>query len=238
MRPWIGIVGELVAAERREVRLSLRYVQAVERAGGHAFVVAYGAAPAEELLERADGLVFAGGDDFDTERLGLGPTHPAATPVPAEKQDFDVALARAALAAGVPALGICYGMQLLALTGGGRLLQHLPDDRPGARAHAGGVRHGVRLETGTKLRALLGVAELEVISRHHQAIAGVGPDWLVAARDDEDLIEAVEHSDAAFALGVQWHPELAPDAFQERLFGGLVAAAGRRARARLAGAGA
>lgn len=243
MRPWIAIVGELVSevvgGERSETRLSQRYVQAVERAGGAPFVVAYGELGGQaELLERADGLVFSGGDDFDTARLGLGPTHPAAKPVPGLKQDFDLALARRALAAGLPTLGICYGMQLLALGTGGRLFQHLPDDRPGHASHSGGVRHAVRLAPASKLRALTGVARLEVISRHHQAVATVGPDWRVSGTDDEDLIEAIERVDHPFALGVQWHPELADDPPQARIFAGLVEAGRRRAEARLSGAGA
>jgi putative glutamine amidotransferase len=233
MRPWIGIVGELVEVERCDVRLSQRYVDAVERAGGLPFVVPYHSdGLQDELLERADGLVFSGGDDFDTARMGLGPTHPAAKPVPARKQDLDLALARRALAAGVPTLGICYGMQLLALAEGGTLHQHLPDDRPGAQPHAGGVRHAVRVLAHTRLRALTGLATLEVVSRHHQAVASAGARWLVSGLDAEDLIEAIEHREHAFALGVQWHPELSTDPAQARLFAGLVEAAREHALTR------
>jgi len=204
------------------------------------FVVAYSAAADsaalhEELLERADGFLFSGGDDFDTARLGLGPTHAAAKPVSARKQDFDVALARRALAGGVPTLGICYGMQLLALAEGGTLHQHLSDDRPGAQAHAGGVRHPVRVRAATKLRLITGAAVLHVVSRHHQAIERVGPAWIVSATDAEDLIEAIERADHPFALGVQWHPELATDPAQARLFVALVEAARVHALARTSG---
>src|SRR5262245_47799921 len=234
MRPWIAIVGELFEGERVETRLSQRYADAVERAGGVPFVVSYHSEGLlDELVERADGLVCSGGDDFDTARLELGPTHPAAKPVPGRKQDFDFALARRALAAGLPTLGICYGMQLLALSEGGTLLQHLPDDRPGARSHAGGVRHEVRVLAHTRLRALAGVPTLEVVSRHHQAVAAVGPRWLVSGVDSEDLIEAIERRDHPFALGVQWHPELSTDPAQARLFAGLVEAARSSGSARL-----
>jgi putative glutamine amidotransferase len=235
MRPWIAIVGELCEGERSEVRLSLRYAAAVERAGGQPFVVPYTSAAAlEELVERADGLLFSGGDDFDTARLGLGPTHPAAKVVPSAKQDLDLALARRALARGLPVLGICYGMQLLALAGGGTLHQHLPEDRPGCQAHAGGAVHAVRALPGTKLRAVLGVSTLDVVSRHHQAVASLGPEWRVAGLDAEDLIEAAEHAAHPFALGVQWHPELSIEPAHARLFAELVAAARRRADTRAA----
>src|SRR6185295_17458336 len=125
-------------------------------------------------------------------RLGLGPTHPAAQRTPAAKQDFDVLLARAALERRMPVLGVCYGMQLLALVEGGTLLQHLPDDRPGRREHRGGALHGVALAPASKLARWLGVEHLDVVSRHHQAVASAPAGWNIAARDDEGLIEAIE----------------------------------------------
>ncbi len=232
-RPLIGIVGEIVE-DPRAVRLPLRYAEAVERAGGVPFAVLQlpGDAYRESLLQAADGFLFAGGDDFDTESLGLGPTHREAKPVPREKQEFDLELARGALATGVPVLGICYGMQCLGLAEGARIHQHIPADRPGSRPHSGGVIHAVEIEPGTKLAALVGVGTLDVVSRHHQALASMGPRWTVAGRDDEGLIEACERADHPFALGVQWHPELSPgSAAQEALFRGLVEAASTRRRA-------
>jgi putative glutamine amidotransferase len=227
-RPLIAIDGELLTERAPSVTLPTRYAEAVHRAGGFPLVLPPigGEAFVDELVARVDGLLLAGGDDFETEPLGLGPTHPAAKPVPAEKQAFDLLLARTALAHGIPTLGVCYGMQLLALGEGGDLFQHLPDDLPDAQEHAGGVRHAVRLEPGSKLARLLGVAEVDVISRHHQALARTGPAWTVCGVDAEGLIEAVERSDHPFALGVQWHPELGlDDPLQTRLFEGLVRAA-------------
>src|SRR5262245_45225104 len=149
MRPCIAIIGELFEGERIETRLSQRYIDAIERAGGAASLVTYPSSSTsvshDEVLERADGLIFSGGDDFDTAHLGLGPTHRLAKPVPTRKQDFDLALARRALALRVPTFGICYGMQLLALSEGGTLYQHLPDDRPDGQVHTGGVHHAVRV---------------------------------------------------------------------------------------------
>jgi gamma-glutamyl-gamma-aminobutyrate hydrolase PuuD len=238
--PLIGIVAGL-AGEPPAARVSCRYVDALLRAGGVPLVVAPVGGPRDmgRVLAHLDGLLFPGGDDFDTARLGLGPTHPRATPVPAAQQDFDFALARLALERELPCLGICYGMQLLALAEGGRLYQHLADDRPGAREHAGGVVHAVQIEPGSKLGRILGVERLDAVSRHHQAVAAPGPGWSVAARDEEGLIEALERDGGSFALGVQWHPELAPEgSHHDRLFRALVGAAGvHAARRAFAGAG-
>ncbi len=238
MRPWIAIVGELADETKPELVLPLRYADAVERAGGAPFAVPFPreAESLARIVERADGLLFSGADDFDTQRLGLGPLHPRAKPVPARKQDFDLALARRALEEGLPTLGICYGMQLLALVEGGKLLQHLPDDRPGCQEHAGGVRHAVRVLSGTKLRAIVGVASLEVVSRHHQGVARAGVGWVVSGTDEQGLIEAIEREGQPFALGVQWHPELSlqdhSGAPHARIFAALVEAACERARSR------
>ena len=209
-RPVIAIDGELTSDSARAALLPTRYADVVFAAGGLPLVLAAISSPEyiQTLLDSVDGVLFAGGDDFDTETLGLGPTHSAAKPVPAEKQAFDVALARACIARRVPTLGICYGMQLLALSEGGTLHQHLPEDRPGGRDHKGGVQHVVRVNPDSKLGAICRVPEFSVISRHHQALSDAGPAWLVSGVDDEDLIESIEREDHPFAVGVQWHPEL------------------------------
>jgi putative glutamine amidotransferase len=227
-QPLVAITCALEPGETPRSSLPLRYAEAVLRAGGLPLqlVPTGGPADVERLLERVDALLLSGGDDFDTARLGLGPTHPAARPVPSQKQDMDFELARCALERGLPVLGICYGMQLLALSEGGRLLQHLPDDRPNAQQHSGSVQHGVHLRAGSKLAQAFGVSELSVLSSHHQAIGAIGPRWSASALDAEGLIEGIEREDHPFALGVQWHPECAPTGDpNERIFRALVSAA-------------
>ncbi|HED63941.1 MAG TPA: gamma-glutamyl-gamma-aminobutyrate hydrolase family protein [Planctomycetes bacterium] len=239
-RPLIAIDGELCTDGKSELRLRQSYARAVWKAGG--MPVALPPLPGSEfaaaVLEFADGVLFSGGDDFNTEALGAGPVHPAAKPVPAEKQAFDVDLARTLLDANLPVLGICYGMQLLALATGGTLHQHLPENLPGAREHRGGTLHPVTALPGSKLATAVGVDPFMVVSRHHQAVAALSADaerdgWVVSARDDQGLIEGIERSTPdSFVVGVQWHPELHDEGgdreHNEALFHAFVAAARER----------
>ena len=234
-RPLIGINGVLIVGDSPQLKLATRYANAILKAGGIPVALAPIGGPGdiERLLERIDGLLLSGGDDFDTGRLGLGPVHPAADLVPTEKQDWDFELARRAIALDVPVLGICYGMQLLGLLEGAHIHQHLPDDRPGSREHRGGVEHAVAIEPASKLARIVGERELTVVSRHHQALSRVAPPWSVNALDDEGLIEGIERAQHSFAIGVQWHPELASEgSAHDRLFRALVGAAAIRATRR------
>lgn len=227
--PVIGINGLLVPDEVPYLKVPKRYADAILRAGGLPFTLPAVGGPLDidPLLDRVDGLLLIGGDDFEMERLGLGPTHPAADKTPGEKQDWDFELAKRALARGLPTLGVCYGMQVLGLAEGGTLLQHLPEDRPEGQNHSGNVLHEVALESGTKLHSAFDLDRVEVVSQHHQALGDVGPLWRVTARDEEGLIEGIERRDHPYALGVQWHPEKAYEGSpHDRLFRSFVSASG------------
>jgi putative glutamine amidotransferase len=185
------------------------YVRAVDAAGGRAVVLPM-QADVDALVEGIDGLLLPGGDDFLPAEPYPEPVE--FDPVCEPQVEFDRALLKAALRRGRPILGICYGMQLLALEHGGRLHHHLPLDLPGSAPHnlpeADG-RHTIDIEPDTRLAEIFGTkgGTLRVNSLHHQGVAEPGRDMRVSARSPDGVIEAIEHVRAPFLIGLQWHPE-------------------------------
>ena len=220
MRPIIGItpdIGETAGRPGRppmpRYELKQAYADAVLAAGGLPVVLPYSedeTAPAEAVA-LCDGLVITGGAfDIPPELYGakagdrLGPMKRGRTA-------YEQRVLRAALEAGKPVLGVCGGMQLLAVELGGSLYQDLRDEVAGAFDHEQKLDprepgHPVKVMEGTVLEGILGVRELPVNSTHHQAVRDPGR-ARVSAVSPDSIIEAIELPDR-FALGVQWHPEL------------------------------
>ena len=170
--------------------------------------------------------VLTGGDDPAMERYGVT-THPAATIEDPVRQAFDECLLarRAALVPDLPLLAICLGMQFLALSRGGTLNQHLPDDTPTHADHRDNRVHPIVPEAAVGDTVLRGGM---VTSWHHQAVRDPG-DLRVLARAHDGVIEAIDDPGQAFCLGVQWHPERTEDhGLGDGLFAGLVQAAAAR----------
>jgi putative glutamine amidotransferase len=206
--------------------LSTAYAESVNRSGGRAVLIPTDD-PGTDLLEHLDGLILAGGSDVDPARYGQRP-HPESVWRP-ERDVAEFLYLAAALERDMPILGICRGLQLLAIAYGGHLHQHLPD-LLGHHAHriatnTGQIlgEHPVRLEPGTRLHKILG-DEVIVNSLHHQGVADPGRLTPAGWCPDDDLLEAAEDPAHTFVLGVQWHPERMSD---PRLFDALVEASTR-----------
>jgi putative glutamine amidotransferase len=237
-RPAIGIT--IGYDDRREGLHALRqdYVRSVEKAGGLPLILAPGdPRDAAELLGRLDGLVLSGGADVDPALYGEDP-HPGLGRVIRERDDFELALCREALARDRPLLAICRGHQVLNVATGGTLIQDIPSQlgRGGVHDHRGErweIAHEVNTLPGTRLREILGAERVSVNSFHHQAVARLGRGLRVSALSTpDDLIEGIEAPDASFVVGVQWHPESfwnRPESFHA-LFAALVEAAVRSPR--------
>lgn len=197
----------------------------VLRDAGAIPVLIPGDATAEDvaaILPRLDGVLMTGGDDADLRAFGGPAPLPECKPAPLEQQQMNLSLVRGAIAAGMPVLAICYGMQMLGLAYDAPLIQHLNNSTD----HTDGIRHTVTATPGSRLATMLGTEAFEVPSYHHQALESAGNTLQATAWSLDGILEGVELEGDAFTIGVQWHPEKAPESeASKRLFSGFVAAA-------------
>jgi putative glutamine amidotransferase len=224
---------ELVAQgepPRTELALGERYLDAVRAAGGMPVILAPVVPEAVDfLLGRLDAVVLSGGPDLHPSAYGALP-HPQLGPTEPALDGFELELARAAVARGVPVLGICRGMQVLNVALGGSLHQHLPDLDGGLNHRqeraSGEPTHRVTLARDSRLTKVIGRRYVEVNSFHHQGLHALGKGLAIAGRAPDGHIEAVEVRGRRFTFGVQWHAECLVDRPEHlALFRGLVRAA-------------
>lgn len=254
-RPACGGVGPEAA---RGLCLDAGYARAIEAAGGiPAVLPPQDPAGAGDALARLDGLLLSGGPDLDPLHFGEEPL-PETGRIDPGRDVWELALAHAALRADVPVLGICRGGQVINVAAGGGLYQDIARQVKGGLKHVQDAprwypTHSVTVQPGSRLAALLaapagefpagaarggppgGVSaplRIRVNSFHHQAVWEVAPGFIACARAPDGVVEGIERPGAAFALGVQWHPEAMweRDACSFALFRGLVAASRGRLR--------
>jgi putative glutamine amidotransferase len=224
------------------------YLDALRRAGARTAIVSPGEeGDPEELLEPFDGLLLVGGGDVGPARYGAEPDTEHNYGVEPDRDDFEIALLRAADRLHLPTFCICRGMQVMNVAYGGSLHQHLPG-MPGLLPHGVPIEntdalHVVVPEPGTLLSATTKSGPLACSSHHHQGVDRVGEGLVVAGSSPDGLVEAIELPGAdgndvehtTWMVGVQWHPEetAASDPEQQALFDAFVNLArwrGQRAR--------
>ncbi|HIW71618.1 MAG TPA: gamma-glutamyl-gamma-aminobutyrate hydrolase family protein [Candidatus Levilactobacillus faecigallinarum] len=217
MSKFIGITADVWMGATRVINLQYAdfvprpLVDAVQRTGAIPISLPHlPVAEIDSLLDRLDGLILTGGPDVDPAFMGEDPL-PALGITNRDRDQFEIALARQAVARHLPVLGICRGIHVLNVALGGTLYQDLPSQYPVKhllkhRQAAPGDQptHFVTVAPSS-LQDVVG-AHPFVNSRHHQAIKLPGKGLTVTARSNDGVVEAIENSDAS-VQGVQWHPE-------------------------------
>jgi putative glutamine amidotransferase len=239
MRPLIAVTGVPIVAggvlgwRQGAVASSAAYLEAVQRAAADAVIVPpvpLDEAEARERLRRFDGLLLTGGGDVDPAIYGQE-TRPEVAHVSPARDEFEIPVVRAAIAAGLPALCICRGVQVLNVALGGTLHQHICD-REELVAHrnedgSDGVLHEIVAQPGSRVMKAMGAERARTFSHHHQALDAVGAGLVPVGWAEDGLLEAVELDDG-WVLGIQWHAEAtaAFDPTQQAIFDALVREAG------------
>jgi len=204
--------------------LPTQYAAAVEATGGVPLLLppVAQAGAADAVVARLDGLVVSGGADVDPGRYAEA-AHPRTAAWRPDRDAWETALLDAADAVGLPVLGVCRGMQVMAVHAGGVLDQHVPDLVDHERHSPGGDEFGaidVSTTPGTRLAGLVG-DRLSVNCHHHQSVRS-HPGFAAVAHAADGTLEGMEAPGDRFCVGVQWHPETAADV---GLLAGLVRAA-------------
>lgn len=231
MKPLIGLVGrrkkghmiagmpEILADVDIDMYLT-DYGRGVQEAGGLPVLLPVDSDPSE-YVDRLDGLVLTGGTDIAPERYGRGVEAELFEPE-AVRDDLELALMSLAVERELPVLGICRGLQITNVHGGGTLNQDVP---PHARFEVPPETavHPVEFAEGSVLAGVYG-ASREVNSLHHQSVDEVAPDYVVTARSHDGTVEGLEHRSLPI-VSVQWHPEMMVGRATDPIFGWLVEAA-------------
>ncbi|MEA3215534.1 MAG: putative glutamine amidotransferase [Acidimicrobiia bacterium] len=236
MRPLVAVTGRPTAAGRPwrlpGVGSQVNYLEALERAGALGAVLQPVAVDEDDMAERLsrfDGLLLIGGADVDPELYGQE-RHPSVYGENPEVDHFEMVACQVALAAGVPVLAICRGMQVLNVALGGTLHQHITDWPEGCDHGEPGVSGGrarVDVQPSSLLAAVMGTTEANTSCFHHQALDALGQGLVASAWTADGIVEAVELEDRGpWLLAVQWHPETvaASEPEHQAIFNGFVAA--------------
>lgn len=219
MRPVIAILGNLLQGDGGEFsgrdNTTRAYTLALHAAGAAPCIVPCleDEEAVESLLARADGVLISGGADLSPDNYGEAP-RPQLGGVEPLRDALDATAVRYLLEhPDLPVLGICRGIQSLAVFGGGTLIQDIPSQVPDALQHSQKApgwhgMHEIEIEPGSLLEQVTGRTRALVNTFHHQAVSTLPGGFVVSARTADGVVEAIEREGCRFCLGVQFHPEL------------------------------
>ena len=229
----VGLASHMGAETQDWDFLAADYIRAVEHAGGIPVIIPQleDPAEAEKILEHLDGLILSGGHDVNPQLYGQQIRGCCGTLMPMRDQQ-DLGLARRALKKGLPTLGICRGMQIMAVAFGGTMYQDVKEDK-GVENHfftmlpRNYASHNICLEDGTHLMQIFGEKQVRVNSCDHQAVNQVKKGAEKTDVSAQGVIDGYDFGGANdFFIGVQLHPEMIFDSEQQKkLFRALIKAA-------------
>lgn len=233
-RPMIGLTGNCA-----DIDITIRnyYHKQIVAAGGVPVIIP----PVADkdviinTLERLDAIILTGGADYNPLWAGEEPSAKLHH-INAQRDLPELLITRLAYNRNIPMLGICRGIQTLAMALDGKVIQDISETIPNTIKHSQDAdtcepTHSVSVAKGSMLHDVYGKDKLYVNSFHHQAVGDCGPKFIVTAKANDGVVEAIESSEYRKIIGVQWHPECMGDDGQP-LFKWLVDAAAEHNKAK------
>ena len=231
-RPMIGLTGNCADID---VTIRNYYHKHIVAAGGVPVIIP----PVADkdviinTLECLDAIILTGGADYNPLWAG---EEPSAKLHHINAQRDLPELLILAFNRQIPMLGICRGIQTLAMALDGKVIQDISETIPNTIKHSQDAdtcepTHSVSVAEGSMLHDVYGKDKLYVNSFHHQAVGDCGPKFIVTAKANDGVVEAIESSEYRKIMGVQWHPECMGDDGQP-LFKWLVDAAAEHNKAK------
>lgn len=217
MKPIIAITSDYTY-EQQKYTLFQYYVEAIKKAGGYPIMLFDDI----DFPNCIDGILLTGGGDVNPLLFGEEPIVENGEICPL-RDDFEYKLCQYAFRNKIPMLGICRGMQIIALCSGGSIYQDIYKQTNTNIKHIQKAprfqpTHTIEIENSI-LYEIVNEKSCMVNSFHHQSVKEVGPNFIVSARSKDGMIEAIEQKSNHFVVGVQWHPEtMTKDNIQQKLF--------------------
>lgn len=232
-RPVIGITLDYETKESYSAypwyALRENYITAVIKCGGVPITLPYGTGLESNYLDLIDGLIITGGNfDIDPAFYNEGITSDRIS-TKSNRTNFEFSITKAMFEKNKPILGICGGEQLLNVIFGGSLIQHIPDYVNTPIEHEQKTpkhlpSHEIEILESTLLHKITNSTKSMVNSTHHQAAKKLGNDIIASAYASDGIIEAIEHTNHKFCLGVQWHPEYLTTEDDNKIFQAFIRA--------------
>lgn len=213
--------------------LRTNYSESVSQNNAVPILIPYDLQAINQYISMIDGIIIPGGD-YDLAPSVYGEEiSPKTRNTRSIRTNFETSIIKAALAKNIPVLAICAGQQLLAAIHGGKLLQDIKTSYPNALEHEQsklGINmhkpsHFITITPGTLLHKITKKNKIKVNSSHHQAVKSVGPNMVISARAEDNVIEAIEMPEYSFALGLEWHPEFQATKEDSSIIQAFIAAA-------------
>ncbi len=237
-RPRILLTLDHSYGPSERIYINLSYLNAIERAGGTPVLV--GRPDKEEvarLVASCDAVFLTGGDDVVPELYGAEKSPLCGKIDPSERDRVEWDILDQAFARQMPILGVCRGMQVLNAYGGGTLYQDIQGEKVNAIKHdfhkdENGnklrrdlVAHDINIISGTLFHDIVGESKISVNSLHHQGVRNLAMKFKQSGSAPDGLIEAIEHTEHPFCIGVQWHPEELSSDASANIFSSFIKAA-------------